>query len=483
MPEGQFHKLHVATIIIEALNFLRQFMGAIAVLIILRLSQGKADSFDLWFVALGGLSIIPALFTYFTFRYGIVDGSLVVTKGLVFKQHRTIPLERIQNVQIRRTVVHRFLKVAAVDIETASGAGAEASLLAVGNAEADRLRMDLLHRVHVPAEGPLELPPLYRASLRNLLLAGATQNRALLIVAGIVGLFGFFQDAFDLNLPSVPNGLITQQMAVLFAILGFMVLFMAGWALSIAMTVVNYYGFTLKTASGGLQVRHGLFTQLERVIPVRRVQVLRVEAPALQRLLKVCHVFVVTASSFVDKSTGGPSPLCPLIDRSETDRFAQLIYPSLRLGEVQWQPVSHIAKRRIFVMGVLVWVALAFGVSRLAGPAVWWALLVLVPYQWWYANMWHKGQAWARWGNFLLSREGALGRSIKAVPLDRVQWVSITETPFQRRLGLGSVVVVTAGHGQGAALSIPYIGIEDASRIQNELSNSKHGRSLESGGL
>ena len=63
-----------------------------------------------------------------------------IRQGLIGKQERHIPLARVQDVRLEQGVVHRVFGVVKVDIETAGGSGAEASLSVLSVAEAERLR-------------------------------------------------------------------------------------------------------------------------------------------------------------------------------------------------------------------------------------------------------------------------------------------------------------------------------------------------------
>lgn len=80
---------------------------------------------------------------YYRFSYELTEEELVVASGVLGRQEREIPLERIQNVDVRRPAVKRALGLAVVAFETAGGSGTEATLDAVDSAEADRLQREV----------------------------------------------------------------------------------------------------------------------------------------------------------------------------------------------------------------------------------------------------------------------------------------------------------------------------------------------------
>ena len=74
----------------------------------------------------------------------------------------------------------------------------------------------------------------------------------------------------------------------------------------------------------------------------------------------------------------------------------------------------------------------------------------------------------------ILFRNGWLIRKARVVPLNRVQHVSIQSGPFERRFGLASVSVFTAGSG-AADFTIKGITGEKAQQIKDWISNQLNG--------
>lgn len=77
---------------------------------------------------------------YFTYRYTLTDSELQIDYGILFRTHRSIPVDRIQNIDSVQNLFHRLFHVAEVKIETASGSEPEAVMRVLGLEEIDRLR-------------------------------------------------------------------------------------------------------------------------------------------------------------------------------------------------------------------------------------------------------------------------------------------------------------------------------------------------------
>jgi putative membrane protein len=131
------------------------------------------------------------LIRQWVYSYRFADDGLVVRDGLLSRNVRHIPYERIHNVALVRNPLHRALGVATVRIETAAGGRPEAVMrvLAVEAAEAVR-RHTLGEDREIAAtvdsiatkDGPLlETPD------RELVLLGLLSNRGFLDVAAVLG--------------------------------------------------------------------------------------------------------------------------------------------------------------------------------------------------------------------------------------------------------------------------------------------------------
>ena len=103
---------------------------------------------DLVYVFLALVFFVPtflfSLIRYFTIRYRIANGELVVQEGLIFRRVRTVPVERIQNIDMVQGILHRMLNLAEVRVETASGTKPEAVLKVLSLEEMERLREGVL---------------------------------------------------------------------------------------------------------------------------------------------------------------------------------------------------------------------------------------------------------------------------------------------------------------------------------------------------
>ncbi|MEV4460104.1 PH domain-containing protein [Microbispora sp. NPDC049633] len=97
-------------------------------------------------------SVIYAVLRWATFTYRVVGGRLELTRALVGRSVRTIPLERIRGVDVSASPLHRVLGLAVLRLDTGAGGGEQEGVLDALTAErAEALRAVLLARGPLPA--------------------------------------------------------------------------------------------------------------------------------------------------------------------------------------------------------------------------------------------------------------------------------------------------------------------------------------------
>lgn len=477
-------RLHPSTLFFSLLGYAKNLILPILVVLFLT----SEDSWELWF----GLFIVPAMileaWRYWSYRYRFEAGELIITQGVLFKSERHIPLARIQNIDSSQGFLQRAFGVAEARVETASGAEAEAELKVLSNDMLEELRRRVFSggRARSDTERPTpedEPEVLFRVGARDLLLLGLDLGRGLAIIGVGLGL-AWELDLFDRISLAQP-----LKRAVLRALARSMteadhllfVAWVAGlvlavpallFGLSLLATVVKLYGFRLERTKQGFRVHAGLFTHVATTVSKRRIQFLSIEEPPLLRLFERVAVKIETAGGKEEGEDEAATRqwLLPAERRGRVAAILREIEPRLDLSKVDWQPLAPGATLRRARRGT----ALALLASTVAmGPFGPWALtsaLVLVPLALWSAREGVRRAGWARTEYGVLYRRGIFWRRIDMTFLGRIQVLSLRESPFDRRHGMASLAVDTAGAGKiGHRIAIPYLEREVAGALRRDL--------------
>ena len=471
MLEGGGRRLHPLTLAFSAITIARQMVWP-ALVGGFSFGDGQiARMLPIFAAALAIPALIGATLKYTLYRWRLGGDELLLRSGVLNRRNRVIPLNRVQNVEVRQNVLHRVFGVAELRVETAgSGTEAEAVLSVLGLAEAQAARVQLLAHRRAAASAAAGVdgdadamdrpaaPPLARLSTGDVLLAGATANEAGVIAAALAGLLQF---ADDLPLPvfeRVGDQVMERASdAMLVFGVGLALLFLVfGWLISIAGAVVRYHGFTLAVDGGEMRKRYGLLTVHEASVPLERVQAIRVEESLPRRLLGLASLSIETAGG-TPGQRGGAEAFVPIARRADVGRLVRGIFGDAD-ADTPLRPVHPRARRRLamrylrilLIVWAPLWVARWLDVQPAGMLAPWMVLLLPLP---WAAAGWaYRSRGWALPPGYVMARSGVVTRVTWIVPDRKLQTLHLHGSPFQRRLGLSTVIVDTAAGGRQAAI-------------------------------
>ena len=475
----ELSRLHPAAMLIGALGTIRRSISAtILPGIIFLFSQGLSP----WTLALIllGLLVVAALAAVWGFlswratTYGVVGGSFRLRQGVVQKNERTIPLEHVQSVDTVQGIVQRIFGVYEVRVETAGGGTSQpdASLSALTRGATEELRREIEGSRREPVDAEEESGPevLRRLSTRNLLIAGATSGQigvALSLLAVGSQVFDeFVSEAFFRN---VVESLAPNALVVVLILAPAVALF--AWLLAIAGTVLAHYGFTLSRDGDFLYVKRGLLERREATIPLARIQAVRISEGVLRQPFGLASLRVESAGYGED--AGVSTFLFPLLPRSEARAFLAEAAPEFAV-EPPLTSLPRRALRRYVFRACVPAVVLAAGavlVSSLVFDAAFgFAALALIPLFALYGWLRFRAAGWALDGDSLVVRSRTLGRVTAVASRRRLQSRILSQSPFQRRVGLATFGTEVASGAGGSALEVTDLGFEDARGLVGALS-------------
>ncbi|HVL81815.1 MAG TPA: PH domain-containing protein [Actinomycetota bacterium] len=404
---------------------------------------------------LGFAAVIAAgvYLKYRRFRYAIDGDSLVVQGGLLFRWRRVVPFARVQSVDVVRKVRHRLFGVVELRVEAIGGRSTEAVFPALAPGEAERIRLTVLRgsreaptdeEIHgdrsgrawwddAPVTERPSGPPLAAMSLRDLLLYGVTGGRVAVLALFLVqGLELLPVDSIADAARGAPIGVVAASVAVVVLV---------SVLISLAMTVLAFWDFTLWREGDRLVTSRGLFEQRRSVVPLGRVQAVRLEENLLRRVLGYATLNVLVAGQ-----AGGDanerqerSVLLPIATRPEAVRLAGQVLGAdvgADLDRLERMPARGIA--RYVLRAALVVVPAAAAAAWWAGPAGWSVLGLLLAAAALSTVAWRvRGVALAP--DHLLVRSGVFTYETSVVPYANIQHLSLSRGPTHHLLRLSSL--------------------------------------------
>ncbi|GAB3228040.1 hypothetical protein GCM10027447_19730 [Glycomyces halotolerans] len=373
-------------------------------------------------VLAGAVGAASGLLSWLYTGYRVVGGELQITEGVLIRKSRTLPLERLQGIEVAQPMRARLFGLAQLRIEVAGADETEAPLSYLKLAEAQELREQLLELSgerpraaddeHEDDE-PEPSTPIARVGGKRL-IAGTvleTLPPALLVFAAMIAalaLLSWLLDSEDADASLWRFGAVP----ILFAL--------AGSVVQMVTAILRNWDFTLARADGRLRVERGVTEKHSNVVPLQRVTGVAVELPLMWRLKRWRRVRVSTASIAQQGVEGmlRGSDLLPVGTVEDADRVAGTALPKISWDEVE--ALLRRPPRRARWRTLPTW--------RLRGAGL---------------------------GDEVFTvRYGLVKTSTIAVPYARIQQVEVTQGPLQRLQRLATVRARIAGSASHDAVAV-----------------------------
>jgi len=494
--DGEEHRLHPLSWLFVLVAQLKQFILPLLVL----LFAGRGDSRDMWGLMAVGALVAVSLAEYFTYRYRLHGDGIVIRSGWLHRSVREIPFARVHNVNLHQSLLHRLVGVAEVRLESAGGMKPEAQMRVLRMDQALALEARVRHRsggdaaTHTSSDATQQAAaPLLALDTGELVRLGLISNRGMLVVAAAFGalaqtgddVFGVLVDrwgkvAFG-GLSSWVGRHLHQDalgIAVTAASLLLLALVLVR-LLSVLLAVMQYHGFTLSEDAGRLRVERGLLARSRSSTKRRRIQSWSLREGVVHRWFGRRSLRVDTAAGQRGQQEQHTlKDLAPIATPQRCDALIEHILPGAGWGKLEWQPLHPHAWRRIAVPGLLL--------ALLASAALAWRFggwgllgLALLPLQLWRARRTAAACGWACNERLVAWRNGWLSKSWNFAEVDKLQALRLSESPLDRRLGMASLLLDTAGASPfGAPLHLRYLPLSEAQALSAHFGARLAGRRL-----
>ncbi len=445
---------------------------------------------------IGVFGLVARFLAWQRMRFSFDGSVLRVDSGVLSRNHRSLDVARIQQVEIQRGPIQRMLGLAAIRVETAGSATEpEVDLRVLPEPDAVALRTAVrvskarLAGAPVTAEDGEPLPEpsereILRVPMKHVVLASVTGARLLVLPAVIGAAFQFigqqvgaFMDDWveqmvESGFIDLQNGLFTGPDWRLITAAAAATLVLAV-ALAAIVGVVRDGNFRVAQVDDDLTISRGLLTTRESVVPLSRVQLVEVQRNWLRRLLGFSSVRIRSAGG----STGGDGRVTvPLLRDEQVDALLSEVLvdvpgipalashprPALRRALVRWL-------RPALILLALAWFVPEYVpfLDNAATPYVRTAAAALIPLNAVLAFVEYRHLAHGLTQLVVASRQGALSITTSLAPVVKIQAVSSRRNLFQRRLGLTTLHAHVAG--PGALLEVLDAHVDDAVELQARL--------------
>ena len=244
------------------------------------------------------IALVSAFSAYVRWKrltYTIGAQDIRVESGVLSRSARSVPFERIQDVSLEQKLLPRLFGLVAVKFETGAGGGEDLSLTYMTEDDGEELRQLVRERrdgveavadLHAGEAQPFaeeEGEPLFTMGPGRLFTFGLFEF-SLAVFAVLAGLSQYAGSFFDFEIWDTAlwmgwvedqGGQLSQAGAGLQALgaIGALIgVFVVGSMTGMVRVFTREWGFLLERTARGFRRRRGLFTRTDVVMPVHRVQ-------------------------------------------------------------------------------------------------------------------------------------------------------------------------------------------------------------------
>ena len=471
MMSSEKHKLHPVAAIINGVKVLKELIVPIIIIVF---ANGFNLNFDihsekffsemlpiLFLSLLVVWSLVNGMIKWLTFKYWFEVSELRVEYGLFVKKKRYIPFERIQSLNYKEGIFHRMFGLVQVLVETAGSKKGkpEAELTAITKQAADEieLRMRQAKQQDIEeGEGALpETTIIHQMTTGELLLHATTSSGIGVVLAGVVAVLSQFAEFIPFD--AIYNEMaILIQYSVIFIAFLIVIALLVAWLVSVAITFINYYQFTVITENERIIVTRGLFEKKRMTIPLQRVQAIKIVENPIRQMLGLCAVIVESAGGGFKGDTDKKTVLMPLTSKCIALEALQKLLPDFDFsGEMDIVPPKK--ARPFFYRLNFIWLVPIIGaVSYFFYPYGLLSLVIIVPIillgYWQYKTTGYKIR-----NHQITIVSRFISRVTFIAQKKRIQIVESRQSYFQRRKQLSSCRIVVMSNMAGAVAEVSHL--------------------------
>jgi len=422
------------------------------------------------------LSTVGSLIAFFNFYFHLKDNEMVIRSGLINKTNRNIPFDRIQTINFTQTLVHRFFNVVQLDLDTAGSAGSELAIKALSKTKAHEIRNFILERkaeINATTATPTDLredktsvttqpvKELLRLSIVDLLKIGVSQNHirtAGIMLAFSFGLLQYTEGVFGKEQEAAMFAMVFGSIIIVTGLL--LLLLFGAFLFTLINTVLKYYDLRVTQTNTGFSVISGLFTRHEKSAPTEKIQLVEWSSNPIKRLFNLYTLYIKQAASKL--LIGNKNFVIPGCYQPQIDTIRQTYFPDFDKDDFTIHAISPLIVGRytlyfgvvpaLILIGIYIWKS-------------WWVLIFLlwIPAVYGYARIWHQRWRYAVSDRGIFYSKGFLGQRAAILRWEKVQAITLDQSPFQQRRQLTNIILSTAG----GILELPYVSLQQANDLQD----------------
>ncbi|MBD7912224.1 PH domain-containing protein [Clostridium cibarium] len=437
---------HWIIIVYDIINSIKNFW----VLLILMLSYREKYLFIGIAVVLVGI-IAVAIKKWLNTEFYLNDNMLVYKTGIFERSKQEIPFNKINTIDIGKTLLDRIFDICTVKIDSGSAVEKKSEFkIKLQYVLAENLRDNILkgkNNINIEKfEENKKGEPIERIiTIKEIIIYAVTKSKLGWAIGGCFALFNFTDNVKGFVKTSVVKDLsqsinisdsfLENRTSLIIIIICMIVIaYIIVILLSIIYEIVKLYQFSIKVQNKNFSISYGMFSKKEYSIPIEKIHALKYKQGMLQQLLGIYTLEVITIGYGDERNE--KAILYPIANDKFNKEFLGKILPEMIfLGKVNKPPKSSI-KRFIFlrVITTLIILILLYFIIKAIPSELKLGIIViitLINILLGYFN--YKNTSLGVTKKIILASSGSLTKTTTLIKQSSIQSIEKTENPFQRK--------------------------------------------------
>ena len=472
-----FQRQHPVAAVSRAFSLIK---GNLVTIIVFLVVGARSESFPfLWWIG-GGFAflLIAGVANWWRFLFKIEEGVLHIKSGIFVRKNLYLSKDRVQVIDITSGVIQRLFGLVRVDIQTAGSSSGEAAIDAISIEKAKEinrlLRDEEAESEQVEKEIASDAKEFGLPS-KELLIAASTSGSfgiALSILATVfsqveplISESQLFEYVFEV-LPSQTDFVFFVTVGVIFVVFA--------WLLSFFSTLFSYGNFSLTVKDKEMVITRGIFEKKRVTVPYNRIQAIHVAEGMIRQPLGYTSLHLESAGWGDEKGTGS-IVLFPLVKRSEVLKLLNEVVPSYQ-KEMDGLKLPKRALRRYLFRSTFLITAVIVPLYFWLNLNNWIWLIPALAMLWGWLKYRAAAVGWNK-GSFIF-RSRTLSKSTAFINRNRIQNITISQSPFQRMRKLCTAEIHVASGLRGKSFSVRDLEASTGIELMREMKIKKGSEEL-----
>jgi putative membrane protein len=462
-------RLHPIAALLQFLKHLRELIIPAAIFFFVSGGQREHDWFLGWYLAGIGVIVffilIYGIISWYCFTYRVEDGELRIEHGVFVKKKRYIPIERIQSINLTSGLIQRMFGLVKLQIETAGGGfEAEAVLSAISKDEANRLQKvisNFKNDQNAEIEEPIQ-GPTYKLSGKELLIAASTSGRIGVVLSAVFAFLSQFDELIPFE-ELFDKFQIIHNLTFVFIAFMLTIGLVTVWLAAVIGTVIQYGQFTLEKRENELHISRGLIEKRKIILPLERIQAVRITENLIRQPLGYATVYVESAGSAAEKETDFSTVLFPLVKKEKIKDLLETFTPDYAYT-IPINPIPRRSFKRYILRSCLPALAIVVPISIFLRP---WGLLsiLILPIAILFGYLRYRDTGWGVNEQTMVLRFRFFTRTTAILKRKRIQVFEKSQSFFQRRLQLATIGASIVSRFNGKSFKVADVDFQDGIKL------------------